>query len=214
MMVGTDLGEAIRSAMGLPLPLSSQLIGWGNAVVSHIDTSAIVTNDPGTVTGIAPPNGGDLIDGAADDGRISGLSGSVLASLVATDAGYGFVSGRLLIFCTEIVNHIQNLGRVQFAIGNIIGNCSNTVASPGVLTGSGHDGFVKLLDGTVLANAIHAAEGYPGSTSTRLIEFCTGLVNYIMSHAVASYANGNVTAVCPADGGPITDGAGSNGTIV
>jgi hypothetical protein len=210
-MSGPALGDFVRSSMGFPLPLSTQLNGWGTAVVTHIQTSAIVTHAPGTVTGTAPPNGGALSNGAADNGTISGLSGSVLASLVASDAGYGYVTGRLQTFCDDIVAHIQTYGRVQFATGNIVGSCSNTTGTDGTLTGTGHDGFVKNLNGSILASTIHADVGYPGSVSGRLNEFCTAFVTYIMANAVVTHTN--VTAICPAGGGDIIDGQATNGTV-
>lgn len=210
MMVGTDLAEAIRVAMGFPTPVSAQLIGWSNAVVQHVQTG-IVNNTSGTVTGDAPPSGGSLSNGAADNGMISGLNGPTLANLVATMAGYGYVTSQLTIFCNEIVSHIMTLGRVEFASGDIQGSCSNTLLSPGVLTGTGADGFIKSLNGPVLAQAIHDAIGYPGSLSARLTQFCTAIVNYIMDNAVVAYAS--VTGVCPAGGGAITAGTASGGTI-
>lgn len=210
-MSGPALGDFIRSSMGFPLPLSTQLNGWGTAVVTHIQTSAIVTHAPGTVTGTAPAAGGALINGAADNGTISGLSGAVLASLVATDAGYGYITGRLQTFCNDIVSHIQTFGRVQFATGNIVGNCSNTVTTPGTLTGTGHNGFIKSLNGPTLANTIHIDVGYPGTTSVRLTEFCTAFTAYIMANAVVTHTN--VTAICPAGGGAIVNGQATGGTV-
>lgn len=212
MMVGDDLADRIRSDMGFPLPLSHQLRGWGRAIVEHVQTDGLVDHPPGTVTGTAPNNGGPLQNGAADNGIIHGLDGPTLADLVADYAGYGYVTNRLLILCTEIVEHIMNFGRVEFAVGNIVGNCSNTTVLAGTLTGTGHDGFIKLLNGPVLAQDVHDAEGYPDPVRTRLIQFCTAIVNYIMENAVVTHTS--VTATCPANGGAIIDGTALNGTIL
>ncbi len=211
-MTGAGMAERIRSDMGFPLPVSQQLIGWGTGVVTHIQNAALVNHASGLVTGTAPPSGGPLSSGAADQGLISSMTGSTMADLVEVNAGYGFVTSQLLTFCNEIVSHIESLGRVEFSSGDITGTCTNTAISPGPLSGgAGTDGFIKLLNGPVLAAAIHAAVGYPGSVSTPLIEFCTAVVGYIMDNAEVTHTT--VTATCPAGGGAITSGTGVNGTV-
>lgn len=213
-MTGAGLAEAIRIQMGFPLPVSAQLTGWGSGVVTHIQMAALVSNAPGTITGTCPPSGGPLAAGAGAGGLIAGMSGASMASLVQAGAGYPSVSSELSTFCAQIVSHIQTFGIVTFAPGTITGTCTNTPVSPGALSaGAGTNGIISGLDGTVLANAIHAAVGYPGSTSGPLISFCTAIANYIMANGVASYASGTVTGVCPAGGGGLTAGAGAGGTI-
>lgn len=216
-LVGSDLANQIRGDMGFPTPTSSQLIGWGGAVVQHIQTG-IVEHASGDVTGTVPASGGPLSNGAATNGVISGLSGSGLASLVSAQAGYPGVSPQLQSYCEEIVNHIQNVGLVEFDPGNITGICTNTITPggpvPGTLTaGAGIDGVITSLNGPQLADNIHSAVGYPGSTSGPLIQFCTALTTYIMDNAQVEYASGSVTGTCPAGGGSLQNGAGLGGII-
>lgn len=212
-MMGSAMADSIRSSMGFPNPTSTQLLGWGNGIVQHIQAAAQVSNAPGTITGTCVP-GSSLSGGSGSGGTIAGMSGSTLASLVASLAGYPFVSSKLMAFCNEIVSHIQSFGVVAFASGNITGTCTNTNDTPGTLvSGAGTGGTISGLSGSTLANAIHAAAGYPGSTSTKLMQFCTAIVNYIMANGEAAYASGNVTGVCPPSASPLSNGAGSNGTI-
>jgi len=210
---GPALADAIRSTMGFPLPVSTYLNGWGNGIVNEITTNAQVSNASGTVTGTAPSIGGPLSAGAATGGTISNLNGSRLASTVASDAGYPFVSGNLSAMCGAIVTHIESVGLVSFSSGNITGTCTNDATHPGTLSGgAGTGGTVSGLNGSTLASAIASAVGYP-FVSSQLINFSTAIVNYIMTNAQVSYASGQVTATCPANGGSISLGAATSGTI-
>ena len=210
-MTGAGLADKIRSDMGFPTPVSAQLTGWGNGVVNHIQAAALVNH--ALITGTTAP-GAPLANGAGVGGIISGMSGATMASLVESGAGYPFTSSQLTTFCTEIVNHIQTLGTVTFASGQITGQCTSTPVSPGPLAnGAGTLGTIVGLNGSTLANAIHSAVGYPGGTSTPLIQFCTAVTDYIMNNADVSYASGTVTGTCPAGGGALSGGVGANGTI-
>ena len=213
-LVAADLAEKIRSDMGFPLPVSTQLIGWATGVIDEIQGFAVVDNASGTITGDAPAAGGALSNGAGTNGLITGMLGSRMATGVRTEVGYPFVSSRLTIFCDEIVSHILGSGKIGFASGQITGTCTNTLLSPGPLTsGAGTLGTMSGLNGTTLANNIHTAVGYPGGVSTRLIQFCTAFTDYIMSNSDTSYVTGNVTATCPLGGGAITGGTGVTGAI-
>ena len=209
-MLGADLATSIRVAMAFPEPNSEQMLGWGNAIVQHVQTGS-VDNASGTVTGTVPPNGGPLQDGAATNGIISGLSGSTLASLVASEAGYPSVSAELSTICEEIVFHIQGFALVEFAAGSITGTCTNTTTTAGTFTGTGSGGTLSGMNGGGLANAIHTAVGYPGSVSAKLTQFCSAIVNYIEANAEVSYST--VTGTCSAGGGSLIGGTASNGTI-
>lgn len=216
-MTGAGMAERIRSDMGFPLPVSTQLTGWGTGVVTHIQAAAIVAHAPGTVSGTAPPVGGPLAAGAAAGApgtNISGMSGSTMASLVQAAAGYPSVSSQLLTFCNEIVSHIETFGQVDFSSGNITGTCTNTLLSPGPLTGgAGSGGVISGLSGSTLASAIHSAVGYPGGVSSQLIAFCSAVVGYIQDNGVAAYAASSVNGTCPAGGGGLIAGVGAGGTI-
>ena len=212
MLVASAMADAIRSAMGFPTPVSAQLTGWATGVISEIH-NAKVNNIAGTITGVTAP-GSPLSAGAGVGGIISAMSPSSMASSVQAAAGYPSVSSQLSTFCAQIVLHIQTMGTVTFAAGHITGTCTNTPLSPGPLVaGAGSGGKIIGLSGSTLASAIHAAVGYPGGVSAPLTNFCTAMVNYIMTNADVSYASGSVTGTCPTGGGPLSNGAGANGTI-
>lgn len=211
-MTGNGMADSIRTSMGFPTPLSAQLIGWGTAIVEHLQTAGLVNNAPGTVTGTCAPVPGPLLNGAAAGGLIAGLSGSTLANLVKTYAGYPSITSQLQGLCDAIVSHVQTMGIVSFASGNITGVCTNTPLSPGTVTGEGSGGTIAGLSGSVLASSAQGMAGFP-SVTPELIAFCSGIVNYIMSDASVSYATGTVTGVAPAGGGPMTAGTGVGGTI-
>jgi hypothetical protein len=211
-MVGANLADSIRSTMGFPTPVSTQLTGWGTAIVNELTGHGLVNNASGTITGTCPPSS-PLSSGAGTGGLISGLSGSRLASAVATAAGYGSVSSELSAFGAQIVAHIQTSGIVTFTSGEITGTCTNTPISPGPLAdGAGSGGKISGLSGSMLATLIQGAAGYP-SVSAQLTNFCTAIVNYIMTNASVTYASGDVEGVCPTGGGSLSAGTGVNGTI-
>lgn len=210
MLVPTDLATAIRTAMGFPVPNSTQLVGWANGVISHLETSGIVNFLPGTITGSTSP-GSSLSNGAGSGGIVSGLSGSVMAPLVAADAGYPGVSSILQIYCNQIALHVMT-GLVTFDPGNVTGTCTNTPLSPGPLAaGAASNGKLNGLSGPTLANLIHAAVGYPGSVSAKLTQFCTALCNYLMANASITFQTGTVNGLCPPGGGPLSAGTASGG---
>jgi hypothetical protein len=205
------LANEIQTAMGFS-SISSQLLGFCQALVSEIQTNAKISNS--LVTGDCPHSGGSLSNGTSVNGIISSLSGSRLASTIQSDIGFPLVTSNLLNLSNAIVNHIMGLGKVNFSSGNITGTCTNSAGSPGVLTlGSGFSGIITSLNGITLANDIHSAEGFPGSVSTQLIQFSIAIVNHIMSDGVGSYQSGTVTGICPAGGGPLISGSASKGKI-
>lgn len=208
-----SMADLIRSTMGFPTPVSSQLLGWASGVIQEITSNALVSNLPGTITGTTAP-GSSLSNGAGMGGLIAGMSGGSMASKVVAAVPYPYTSTQLTAFCNQIVLHIQSLGMVNFDSGNITGTCTNTPLSPGPLVaGAGSNGKIIGLSGPTLAAAIHAAVGYPGGVSLRLIQFCTAIVSYIMDNAAVSYATGTVNGLCPPGGGPLSAGAGVGGTI-
>lgn len=212
-MIPSIMADFIRSSMSFPLPVSTQLLGWSTAIINELQTFGKVNNASGTITGTVPPSGGPLVNGAGSNGLISMLQATRLASAVVSSAGYPFTSTQVSQVCVEIVSHIQTLGTVSFATGNIQGVCTNSPITPGTLSGgTGVNGTISGLDGTILANAIHTSVGYPGMTSIKLIQFCTAIVSYIMANADVSYSL--VTGTCSAGGGSLIVGSASNGTIL
>jgi hypothetical protein len=140
-----------------------------------------------------------------------------MAGLVQSAAGYPSISSELETFCTEIASHIMGQGLVTFDPGNITGQCTSTgppANSPGPLVnGAGSMGYISGLDGSALADAVHSAVGYPGSTSAELVSFCTAITDYVMDNSEVTYLSGSVTGTCPGGGGPLQAGTAVNGTV-
>lgn len=211
-MTGSGMADAIRSAMGFPTPVSSQLTGWGDGVVQHIQAAGLVSNITGTITGVTAP-GSPLSAGAGAGGLIAGLSGSAMATLVCSNSGGSYPSptSQLSAFCTQITLHIMTSGIVTFASGDITGTCTNTPLSPGPLAGGmGANGKISGLSGSTLAALVAPAIGQ-SSVSAPLTSFCTAVCAYIMANATVSYSL--VTGVCPTGGGPLAAGAAAGGMI-
>src|SRR5579863_7374403 len=139
MMAVSGMADSIRSTMGFPLPVSTQLTGWATGIIGELTGHGLVNNASGTITGVCAP-GSPLSAGAGTGGLISGLSGSRLASAVQAAAGYPSVSSQLTAFCAQIVLHIQTAGIVTFTSGHITGTCTDTPLSPGPLAGGAGSG--------------------------------------------------------------------------
>lgn len=92
----STMASLIQSAAPYP-GSSSQLTGFCGAIATHIMTGTV------TYTGPPPPATPPWILG----GTIVGLSGSSLASLAQSMAGFPSVSSQLTGMCTAITTHIM-----------------------------------------------------------------------------------------------------------
>jgi len=216
-MTGSACAAFIASAMGqVGTP---QFDGWGFGIVLELQTNGLVSHVAGKVTGITAA-GSALSAGAATDGKIAGISGSSLETLVKTNSGgsYPFSTSELLNFCTVIADHIKSKAKVIFALGNITGQCTSTVITAGPLTnGAGTNGIVQTgsMNGTTIAqDAVIAVPFVPPPATPELIDFCTAIVDYIEANAQITYALGSVIGTCPIASGALVAGAGSGGTIL
>lgn len=155
-----QLSDEIRVAIGFPLPISDQLIGWATGVLDELTQSGTATsrNFPG-------PH------------PISGMTGASMASriIAASNGTYGFVSTELTNFCNAIVSHVQTSGQVFYT--------SPIPANPPPPSDSWFlGGTITGLDGTVLASLVAAQVGYP-FVSTQLLAMCTAFVTHIQTNA-------------------------------
>lgn len=208
MLVPADLASVLKDGIGQIIS-TGQVDGFAQAICETFTTTGIITNPPGTITGVAPASGGPLSNGAGVGGIITGITGAGLAALVALYAGYPSITPELQGFCDAMANHFIT-GIVVFPVGTITGVCGNTPASPGPLVGEGAMGEITGYSGPILATAMAGGLGQ-GGPSPEVVGFATNLVTYLMDNAEANYATGSVTGTCPAGGGPIPDGAGVAG---
>lgn len=205
-MNGATLATAIKGGLGFgALATSAKNLALANAIVAHAQ-SGVVSFAPGTIVGTAPPSGGPLIAGAGTGGTILLVPSALVSALVSA---FGTSTSQIVGLANAISNHIAT-GLVVFAPGTIIGACSNTPVSPGVLAGSGAGGTITGLSGPVLATAITSGIGQ-GAPTSQVTNMATEIVNHIMSLGVVTLPV--VTAVCSAGGGPIVGGTAAGGTI-
>ena len=152
-----QLANEIRAAMGFPLPVSQQLIGFAQGILEELTMNGIATFD----SGIPGPH------------SISGMVGVSMATKVHNYAGWAEAgpTPQLINYCTGIVQHIHGMGIVTY-VG------PPPPAIPDYFLG----GTISGLDGTIMANTIAGLVPYPG-TSPELIAKCTAIVTHIMVNA-------------------------------
>jgi len=103
-IIPATMAGIIKTEAGYP-SVTSQLLGFCSAVATHIMTPAF-----GIVTYVGPPP--PAVPNYFQDGTIAGLSGSVLAALMATNMGFGSPSSELDGFASAIANHVVNNAEV------------------------------------------------------------------------------------------------------
>lgn len=209
-MDANALADALRSGLGKPPPTSDETKGLARAIIAEMQ-QAVVSHPVGMVTGIAPPSGGPLVNGAASNGLIVGMTPPTLAAKMQSEMGKPMITPELLGMATAIVTHFLT-GLVSFGNGKITGICTNTPVNPGSLTGEGMQGQITGLSGSVLAPLMATSMGKPGP-SPELTGLCTELCNYVQNNAEVTYLTGSITGTCSAGGGPISAGTGVGGTI-
>lgn len=212
MLVIADFAQVMKNSLGFgAFATTSETTGLADAIISHLGTSGIVTHASGTVTGLCPA-GSPLQNGAATGGVISGLVPATLASLMQVKMGKPNVSSQLSGFATAFTTHLMT-GLVNFAAGDITGDCTNSSESPGILAnGAGTGGTITALDGSAFALLIASGLGQP-NVSSELQQFADDVVSYIQDNAEVTYSAGSVTGIAPSGGGPLSAGAGAGGQI-
>lgn len=102
----STMASLIQGYAGYP-SVSPELSNFCDGIATHVMT--------GTVTYSGPPPSPPVIMPPAAwflGGVISGLSGSAMASLVASKVGYPSVSSELTAMCNAIANHIMTNAQV------------------------------------------------------------------------------------------------------
>jgi hypothetical protein len=101
---------------------TAEIAGFANAISTHI-MSGTVSFSSGNITGTctntppAPtPSPGPLVGGAGSGGKIVGLTGNGLATLIAAGINQSYISPQVLQMSTEIVNHIMDNAEVTLPL--------------------------------------------------------------------------------------------------
>jgi len=203
-----QMAEDMKIALGFVTePTSEENKNMAADIIAHLQTG-VVSHAPGTVTGIAPPSGGPLINGAASNGIIVLVPADLVARFVAT---FKISTPEIIGMATAISTHLIT-GLVSFSTGSITGICSNTAVNPGTLIGEGVGGTINGLDGAAMASLMANLMGKPGTTPE--LESMTGaIVSHIQNNAEVTYLTGSVTGTASAGGGPIIAGTAVSGSI-
>lgn len=120
-LVGPKIGADIASALGAPA--TPQILGTADGFATHMMT-AMVNFDTGMVVGQCtntPTSPGPLAAGAAQNGKIMGLSDSALAGLWA--AIFGGKSKELEAKAKAIVDFFSNECVASYPTGGVVGLC-------------------------------------------------------------------------------------------
>lgn len=201
------LTKETQAALGASgFPTSAKNILFATAIVTHLKTG-VVSFLPGTITGVAPPAGGPISNGAGSGGKIL-LVPSALEGLLI--AAFGVATPEISKFAKALSGYVMSAGLVVFDVGTINGAATNTPVSPGSFTGTGAGGKITALQGPALAILLAAAIGKP-PTSKPLLDLSTAICDHIKTNGVVALptATGSVSA----GGGPIIAGAGAGGII-
>jgi len=210
MMDEELLAEEIKEALGAQdQETSDESIGFARAIIKEFTLKGLVNFAPGGITGVAPPSGGPLINGAGSNGIISGITGPSLASNIVLFAGFPGASAEVLQFAASFTSYVISTGKVAYKPGEVTGICSNTGANPGVLTGEAKGGQVTGITGDGLASLI--APLFGSFTSEELKAFSNAVIDHIKTNAVITFVTGTVTGTASAGGGPLVAGAATAG---
>lgn len=112
------MAQDIAASDGAP---DKKVVDLATAICNHVQ-SGTVTFAVGLVTGACtntPVNPGTFT-GTASGGKVIGLSGDTLASMIAPDQG-GNVSPQLKAMAGAITSHVMTYAEGFFALGTIIG---------------------------------------------------------------------------------------------
>lgn len=179
---------------------------FATAITSFLQTG-VVSFLPGTVMGTAPPSGGPLINGSANGGVIVLIPATFMPFLALA---FGPPTPQVLGMANGMAAHFIT-GMVSFSSGQIVGACSNTPTTPGVLVGTGSGGKISGLSGDGLSKAWALGVGQT-SASPELKKMSDAIVKHVMDNATVTLSV--VSGVCSAGGGPIVAGAGTGGIIL
>lgn len=208
-----ELAEDIKKALGKDKEeTSKENKGFAEAIIEAIQLNAIVIIPTGGVNGTAPSSGGPLVDGKAVNGKILGLAGPAIAQIMQLKMGFPSVSAQLLGLANAIAAHMLSNANVVFDPGGIVGVCSNTPTSPGVLTGAGSKGRITGMVPKGLAAAMASSMG--GPPTKELEGTAKAIINHLQSKTEISFASASVVAVCSAGGGPIAAGFAAGGRVL
>lgn len=207
-----ELAKEINKALdvkdkdGQPIETTPEMEAYAKAILTI--TAATTTHLPETVKGTTAA-GSPLVGGEAANGLILGLTpGPWLGEMMS-----GFPTanpGALAKEAAVSTGYITGAAKINFAPGNITGNCTSTPVSPGPLVmGAGQKGTVDELDGSAWAQLASPPTGDPALAEKVYKAIC----KYIKKNAEVTYLPNTVIGTCPAAAGPMTLGAATGGMI-
>lgn len=139
-MTPASLAARMIAEMGFA-SISAEVLQMATAICTHLQTTGTVSFASGNITGSCtntPVSPGALI-GEGTAGQIVGLSGPVLAALIAVAYG-GIVSPQLLSFSTALTDYIMNNAEVTYLTGTVTATCS--AGGGPIIAGAGVGGII------------------------------------------------------------------------
>lgn len=140
-MTPATLAAKMQSEMGKP-SIAPDLLGMATAISTYFITG-LVDFSPGSITGTCsntPLNPGVLV-GEGSTGRITGLVGSALATLMASSMGKPGATPELNAMCTEIVDYVMSNAEITYMTGSISATCS--AGGGPIIAGTGVGGTIS-----------------------------------------------------------------------
>lgn len=208
-----ELAEKIAKAIsatdaeGKPIEVTPEMKKYAEAIITTLK-GGLTVNAPGTVTGTTAA-GSPLQNGAASNGLVTMLLAPTWAGIML--AGFSSSNpGTLAEESVKSTTYLMGAAKVEFALGNIKGNCTSTPTSPGPLVaGEGTNGIIKDLSGDDWAKIVAPPLADPALAA----RIYTEIVDYIHTKSEVTYLVGSVIGTCPQSAGPLALGAATAGVI-
>ena len=206
----SDLADKLWSGLSTKgsAPVSDNIKNYAAGLIAACK-AAIVSNLPGTVIAASCPPGSAL-----DGGQAMGGLAILQPSTMSAQAAVGLQGAGIANMMSEnsaIISYIMT-GLINFAAGNITGQCTNTPPPPNVpgplTNGAGTNGQITGLTGSGAMGMVAAALG---STGPDMNAFYTTLIDYLLSNAAVTYPANRVVGSCTSGG--LLLGAATGGTI-
>lgn len=213
MLKSQALAQKLHEALGQktdgqgkPTPISDETNAYAAGVIECL-LAGTFSHATGTVNGTTAP-GSPLTLGTAVGGIL--VLNPALMVAKTTAKFEGIAKANIAKENQAVITYIMT-GLINFDMGMITGQCTNTPLALGPLTlGAGNNGKIIGLTGSACFGAVL---GVMGTLGPDALKHYSALIDYINLELQASYTPGSVVGVCPLGGGPLTLGAGAGGKI-
>jgi len=205
------LAKAINKAIsatdkdGQPIEVTAEMKTYAEAIINtHLSATTAHLLVTGTTTAASPLSAGTASNGTLVAFLPAPWLSTMQAGFPTADAG------SLSKEAIGSTGYISGAAKINFASGNITGDCSSTAEAPGpLLNGAGNSGTIDGLQGSDWAKAVIPPAADPALSE----KIYKAIVKYINENAEVEYASGSVTGICPPAAGSLISGLALNGAI-